>query len=283
MPWTEAACLVAALTLNTSAISFALLRVSSMTSVSMSLHGELFVYSPKKRLAAFRSGCHGGGSSSSDRQSRQQRHNRKHAVFVPGLTDGLLALDYVPELAAALDRLGFAFVQPVLSSSYQGYGTSSLRQDVEELDELLDYLSSTPSPPVPEVASSDAGSSSSSSFLLIGHSTGCQDAVFYMKHGRPDLRAAVVGVVLQAPVSDREYLETLPSTEGFIEEARVRGGGGELMPVAADQAPITAARFLSLATKVNAIATKVMRLLREPYLLRREVAAGGVALSFGKS
>ncbi|CAM9267554.1 unnamed protein product [Ectocarpus sp. 12 AP-2014] len=70
-----------------------------------------------------------------------------------------------------------------------------------------------------------------------------------MKHGRPDLRAAVVGVVLQAPVSDREYLETLPSTEGFVEEARVRGGGGELMPVAADQAPITAARFLSLATK----------------------------------
>ncbi|CAN0388040.1 unnamed protein product, partial [Ectocarpus sp. 13 AM-2016] len=62
--------------------------------------------------------------------------NRRHAVFVPGLTDGLLALDYVPELAAALDRLGFSFVQPVLSSSYQGYGTSSLRQDVEELDEL---------------------------------------------------------------------------------------------------------------------------------------------------
>ncbi|CAM9196971.1 unnamed protein product [Ectocarpus fasciculatus] len=70
-----------------------------------------------------------------------------------------------------------------------------------------------------------------------------------MKHGRPDLRAAVVGVVLQAPVSDREYLETLPSTEGFIEEARARGGGGELMPAAADEAPITAARFLSLATK----------------------------------
>lgn len=85
---------------------------------------------------------------------------------------------------------------------------------------------------------------------MIGHSTGCQDAVFYMEHGRPDLRAAVVGVVLQAPVSDREYLETLPSTEGFIEEARARGGGGELMPVAADEAPITAARFLSLATKV---------------------------------
>ncbi|CAM9347536.1 unnamed protein product [Hapterophycus canaliculatus] len=69
-----------------------------------------------------------------------------------------------------------------------------------------------------------------------------------MKHGRPDLRKRVLGVVLQAPVSDREYLETLPETEGFVKEARAKGGG-ELMPVEATEAPITAARFLSLATK----------------------------------
>lgn len=70
---------------------------------------KLFIYSPKKRLAAFRSG--GGGGE-------QQR--RRHAVFVPGLTDGLLALDFVPALAAAMDRLGYSFVQPILSSSYKG-------------------------------------------------------------------------------------------------------------------------------------------------------------------
>lgn len=105
-------------------------------------------------------------------------------------------------------------------------------------------------------SSGDAGGagagagSDADSFLLIGHSTGCQDAVFYMKHGRPDLRKRVVGVVLQAPVSDREQLETLPGTEGFVKEARARGGGGELMPVEVTDAPITAARFLSLATKV---------------------------------
>ncbi len=44
---------------------------------------------------------------------------------------------------------------------------------------------------------------SGSSFVLIGHSTGCQDAVFYMKHGRPDLRAKVLGVVLQVKVEFR--------------------------------------------------------------------------------
>ncbi len=72
---------------------------------------KLFIYSPKKRLAAFRSGGGCGGGE-------QQR--RRCAVFVPGLTDGLLALDYVPALAAAMDRLGFSFVQPILSSSYKG-------------------------------------------------------------------------------------------------------------------------------------------------------------------
>ena len=71
-----------------------------------------------------------------------------------------------------------------------------------------------------------------------------------MKHGRPELRAAVRGVVLQAPVSDREYMASLPETEGQIAVARVRLGGNELMPADTDEAPMTASRFLSLATKV---------------------------------
>ena len=78
-------------------------------------HVKLFTYSPKKRLAAFRSG--GGGGSGS---VGEQRQRQRYAVFVPGLTDGLLALDYVPALAAAMDRLGYSFVQPILSSSYKG-------------------------------------------------------------------------------------------------------------------------------------------------------------------
>lgn len=75
---------------------------------------KLFTYSPKKRLAAFRSGGGGGGSVG------EQQQRQRYAVFVPGLTDGLLALDYVPALAAAMDRLGYSFVQPILSSSYKG-------------------------------------------------------------------------------------------------------------------------------------------------------------------
>ena len=43
-----------------------------------------------------------------------------------GLTDGLLACDYIPRLAAGLDRVGYSLVQPVLSSSYKGEKPTAL-------------------------------------------------------------------------------------------------------------------------------------------------------------
>ena len=94
-----------------------------------------------------------------------------------------------------------------------GYGTSSLRQDVDELDELLDHLVSEARPPHPPSDVDGAKIQPRDDIVLIGHSTGCQDSVFYMKHGRPDLRRRVKGVVLQAPVSDREGMALLPETE----------------------------------------------------------------------
>lgn len=60
--------------------------------------------------------------------------------------------------------------------------------------------------------------SSHRDILLIGHSTGCQDALFYMRHG--EHRSDVRGVVLQAPVSDREYLASLPDTAKWLELAK---------------------------------------------------------------
>lgn len=66
------------------------------------------------------------------------------------------------------------------------------------------------------------------------------------------------GVVLQAPVSDRDWRESLPETARFVGEARERlaaGGvaaGKELMPTAAEaDAPITVSRYLSLSTKAS--------------------------------
>ncbi|CAM9536326.1 unnamed protein product [Choristocarpus tenellus] len=84
--------------------------------------------------------------------------------------------------------------------------------------------------------------------VLIGHSTGCQDAVSYMRYGTPELRSHVQGVVLQAPASDREYRVTQAGTDNFVEEAWARTSD-ELMPRAAEKVPITASRYLSLTVK----------------------------------
>jgi len=107
-----------------------------------------------------------------------------------GLTDGLLACSYVESLATELDRRGWALVQPVLSSSYAQYGTSSLQRDADELAELLMHLERTR----PSVQS----------FAIVGHSTGCQDAVTLLERAPPSVRRRLRAAILQAPVSDRE-------------------------------------------------------------------------------
>lgn len=85
-------------------------------------------------------------------------------IFLAGLTDGLLALSYLSPLDKLLASKGIGLIQPLLSSSYRGYGTSTLTQDCLELDELLEWFSN------PE----DVGTTK---FVLWGHSTGAQIAV----------------------------------------------------------------------------------------------------------
>lgn len=101
---------------------------------------------------------------------------------------------------------------------------------MKELDELLNYLVSEPFSPQQQQQQQHQHQHQPSDgkvtevrdvldeIVLIGYSTGCQDSVFYMKHGRPDLRVRVKGVVLQAPVSDREWLALLPETEVSLVE-----------------------------------------------------------------
>ncbi|XP_020584828.1 UPF0613 protein PB24D3.06c isoform X2 [Phalaenopsis equestris] len=75
------------------------------------LPGVLFKYGPKSVQVAFRTG-----------DFNQQ------VIFLGGLTDGLLATEYLEPLSVALENLNWSLVQPLLSSSYVGYGTSSLEQ-----------------------------------------------------------------------------------------------------------------------------------------------------------
>eukprot|EP01060_Flectonema_neradi_P037054 TRINITY_DN734_c7_g1_i1.p1 TRINITY_DN734_c7_g1~~TRINITY_DN734_c7_g1_i1.p1 ORF type:complete len:282 (+),score=43.20 TRINITY_DN734_c7_g1_i1:37-846(+) len=179
------------------------------------MDGHLFPYN--KRLVAMRS-----GSEWSD----------KILVHIAGLTDGLLSCPWAVSLAASVSKIGWTFVQPIISSSYLGYGTSSLDTDSEDLKALINEIKTLT--PVSQI-------------VLLGHSTGCQNSVHFVRKYPTE---GVTKVILQGAVSDREYLATLDETDEYIKLAREMmtcGKGDELMPRKADKAAITAARYLSLA------------------------------------
>lgn len=179
--------------------------------------GVMFKYGPNPIQVAFKTGDH-----------------KQQVIFIGGLTDGFLATEYLEPLAIALDKEKWSLVQFLLSSSYTGYGISSLKQDAMELDQLISYL---------------INKEDSEGVVLLGHSTGCQDIVYYMRTNAPCSRA-VRAAIFQAPVSDREYRATLPETAAMIDLASEMLGDGrvsELMPRDANpDAPITASRYHSL-------------------------------------
>lgn len=181
--------------------------------------GVLFKYGPNPIQVAFKTGDY-----------------KRQVIFIGGLTDGFLATSYLEPLAIALDRENWSLVQFLMSSSYSGYGTSSLQQDAKELDLLINYL---------------INKEDSEGVALLGHSTGCQDIVHYMRTNYACSRA-VRAAIFQAPVSDREYQATLPHTASMIDLAAKmisEGRGLELMPREADPlAPITAYRYHSLCS-----------------------------------
>lgn len=179
--------------------------------------GVMFKYGSKSAQVAFKTGDY-----------------KQQVVFIGGLTDGFLATEYLEPLAIALDKEKWSLVQFLLSSSYSGYGISSLKEDATELDQLINHL---------------INKEDSEGVVLLGHSTGCQDIVHYMRTNAACSRA-VRAAILQAPVSDREFRATLPETAAMIDLASQlisEGRGSELMPREANpDTPITAYRFHSL-------------------------------------
>jgi pimeloyl-ACP methyl ester carboxylesterase len=184
-------------------------------------------------------------------------------ILLGGLSDGLFPVPYTTALASMCfewneEKGGTPFtaslVQPILSSSYTGFGHGDLDRDVEELDELMDCL---------------IEHRQAESILLLGHSTGCQQIVHFLKQARH--RTRIAAAVLQAPVSDREAATIDPSVSGssravstvehhaasphlnqlhqFIETAtqmKAQGRGSEMMARAAFWAPISANRYYDL-------------------------------------
>lgn len=172
-------------------------------------------------------------------------------VFIGGLTDGFLTVPYVPPLAGAVTKefgSQWVVVQALISSSYLGFGTGSLARDAKELGRLVKYLRT-------ERGTKD------SKVVLMGHSTGCQDAIEYLtkysKQESFDVLLDLDGGILQAPVSDSEAFPSF-SPKGKVDELLAlskrhidEGNPKELLPKAALDiifgSPLTAYRFNSLA------------------------------------
>lgn len=200
------------------------------------MYGRLIRYGSNPAHVAFLCSCGPKGPLDSEQHGRL---HQKVLVAVGGLSCGLMFASYVEELAARLpERAGWTVVQPLLSSSHSGWGMGSVSDDAKEIHQLVGMLSS-------EYGCEHV--------VLLGHSTGCQDAVMYAKrYGGPLLR----GVVLQGPVSDREFFKgylgdskynsLVSLSRDMIEEGR----GEEVAFVFREWnsvVPVSAQRWLSLA------------------------------------
>jgi pimeloyl-ACP methyl ester carboxylesterase len=118
-------------------------------------------------------------------------------LWIGGLGDGLLTVPYPAAIAASLPAT-WTLAEVLLSSSYRGWGTSSLGRDVAQLRECVAYFRALR--PHGRV-------------VLMGHSTGCQDIMEYLTGAGHAARPGVDGALLQGGVSDREAWDFLLETD----------------------------------------------------------------------
>ncbi|KAF1927724.1 DUF1749-domain-containing protein [Didymella exigua CBS 183.55] len=118
-------------------------------------------------------------------------------LWIGGLGDGLLTVQYPSTIAAALGRT-WCIAEVLLSSSYRGWGTSSLQRDAREIALCVGYFQNLR--PQGKV-------------VLMGHSTGCQDIMEYLVGGGHAEHPPIAGAILQGSVSDREAWAFLLSSE----------------------------------------------------------------------
>lgn len=162
-------------------------------------------------------------------------------IFLGGITDGLLTVPFSAPLASALPS-SWRLVEPILSSAYRQFGISSLKGDVAEIAQIVEYFRKLN----PE-----------GKVVLQGHSTGSQQTMTYLL-SEPKLQP-IDGGIMQASASDREavsyfisqleYDSACKLAQSFVDEGRP----DDVLPFSATKtvfqnAPISARRWLSLAS-----------------------------------
>lgn len=169
-------------------------------------------------------------------------------LFVGGLTNGLLDVPYLKGLARSVSETSgeqWSLVQVLLTSSYSGWGTLSLQRDAQELGLAVEYLRSEQGGLRQKI-------------VLMGHSTGCQDAMQYLTRYKPRSSSQEIhGAILQAPVSDSEGVSqnidpvVLEQMLNEVETEYIRAGKEKhILPQRFSDvfwgSPISAYRFYSL-------------------------------------
>ncbi|KAK4202984.1 hypothetical protein QBC40DRAFT_275644 [Triangularia verruculosa] len=163
-------------------------------------------------------------------------------VFIHGLTAGPHTTD-LTHMQAAIP-FEYSIWELRMRSSYSGWGYSSLHNDVQDLARLVRYL---------------RDDLKKEKVVLMGASTGCQDALEYNNH--PEQPPRVDGYVLTSPVSDREAAIALWSPEALTASLLVakalidQGKDYATMPkehVPFFATPVTAARWWSFAAAAGA-------------------------------
>jgi pimeloyl-ACP methyl ester carboxylesterase len=163
-------------------------------------------------------------------------------LWVGGLGDGLLTVSY-PALLAEKLPAQWGLVQVMLMSSLNGWGTSALQRDVKELSQCITYFRKL--------------KGETCQVVLMGHSTGCQDAMEYVIGLGHETRPLLHGVILQAPVSDREAMaDKLKDYAPLTETAQMyvaQGRGDDVLPLSIGTTPfgrtaLSAYRWLSLVS-----------------------------------
>lgn len=149
-------------------------------------------------------------------------------------------MPFVPHLAKSLPD-DYSLVETLISSSYLGFGSSSLGQDVSELAECVSHF---------------RNQRPGGKIVLMGHSTGSQDVMHYLL--APSDRPKIDGGIMQGCVSDREAMETYMMPEMLYQSVKLaqryvkEGKENDVLPDHLTNtifpAPISAKRWLSLAS-----------------------------------
>ena len=194
--------------------------------LSTTIPGVLFKYSQFPSLTAFESPI-----------INNQLLSPNKCILLGGLSDGLIPTPYTELLQQECEWSNWSLIQPIISSSYLGFGSGSLSRDTDEITSLLSYLKEY---------------RNGKNFAIIGHSTGCQNIVHFLKNCKDEeLHHTVKFVALQAPASDREGpmaedREKWKTNIKLATEMKANGKENEMMPRDVFWAPITASRFLDL-------------------------------------